>query len=120
MESLARARRRDRQHLAGTPGLDDHLPDRLRDRSVELAGDALSLAGHPHAAPRWVSAIGLAAAVLGGWLGLLAPVAEVADDVSTIGFLAFFVWMPAMGVTLLAARDGREDRGAATLRPAGA
>lgn len=61
--------------------------------------------------PRWIGWVGLVAAVFGGWLGLLGPAWSVIEGVSTIGFLAFFVFMASMGVALL--RRGLRATGSA-------
>ena len=36
-----------------------------------------------------------------GWLGALAPASDAIDGITGIGFVGFFVWMAAMGVSLL-------------------
>lgn len=53
------------------------------------------------AIPRWIGWLGLAVAVLAGWLGLLAPASSVIEGVTTLGFLAFFAFMLAMGIAIL-------------------
>src|SRR5262245_19842310 len=53
------------------------------------------------ALPRWVGYVGLVAAVFAGWLGLLAPLSDVIEGVTVIGFLAFFVFLISMGITIL-------------------
>jgi hypothetical protein len=53
------------------------------------------------AVPRWIGWVGLLSAAVAGWLGLLSPVFSVIDEISTIGFFAFFIFMAAMGVALL-------------------
>ena len=53
------------------------------------------------ALPRWIGWLGVAVAVLAGWLGLLAPASDVAEGISSLGFVAFFVFMPSMGVAIL-------------------
>ena len=62
------------------------------------------------AVPRWIAWVGLVAAVFAGWLGLLAPLSSVIDGLTFIGFLAFFVWITAMGVVLF--RGSRTERDA--------
>ena len=54
--------------------------------------------------PRWIGWLGFVTALFGGWLGLVGVVFP-ALDVSGIGFLAFFVWMAALGVSLLRGRE---------------
>ena len=55
------------------------------------------------ALPRWVGYLGLIAAVFAGWLGLFAPLSSVIDGLTSIGFLAFFVFLLSMGITILRA-----------------
>jgi hypothetical protein len=53
------------------------------------------------AAPRWIGWVGIVSAVFAGWLGLLSPVSSIVEGISTIGFLAFFIFMASLGVALL-------------------
>ena len=53
------------------------------------------------AAPRWIAWVGLVAAFFAGWLGLLSPVSSIVEGISTIGFLAFFLFTASLGVALL-------------------
>jgi hypothetical protein len=62
----------------------------------------------------WIGWVGVAVAVLAGWLGLLRPASSVIEGISSIGFVAFFVFMLSMGVALLR----RRAEPAATLTPA--
>ena len=55
--------------------------------------------------PKWTGWLGLVPAVLWGWLGLLNPISDVIEGIGTIGFLAFFLWMVAIGVTMLRLRE---------------
>jgi hypothetical protein len=48
--------------------------------------------------------LGLFVGVFAGWLGLLSPASSVISGITTIGFLAFFVFMLSMGITLLRRR----------------
>ena len=57
------------------------------------------------AVPRWIGWLGFFAAVFAGWLGLLAPASSVIDGLTFPGFVAFFVWMAAMGIALLRRRS---------------
>jgi hypothetical protein len=57
------------------------------------------------ALPRWIGYVGLVAAVFGGWLGVFAPAWSLLEELSTIGFFAFFVFLAAMGVAILRRRD---------------
>jgi hypothetical protein len=50
---------------------------------------------------RWIGWLGFVVAFFAGWLGLLAPASDVIDGLTFIGFVGFFVWMAAMGVSLL-------------------
>jgi hypothetical protein len=49
----------------------------------------------------WIGWLGFVTAFFGGWLGLASVVFPAMGDVSGIGFLVFFVWMAALGVSLL-------------------
>jgi hypothetical protein len=51
-----------------------------------------------------VGYLGLIAAVFGGWLGLVAPLSSVIEGLTTIGFLAFFLFLISMGITILRRR----------------
>jgi hypothetical protein len=53
------------------------------------------------ALPRWVGYLGLIAAVFAGWLSLLAPLSDVIEGITTIGFFAFFLFLIGMGITIL-------------------
>jgi hypothetical protein len=54
--------------------------------------------------PRWIGWLGIVVAVFAGWLGLLGPASSVIEGISSIGFLAFFVFMLSMGIALLRSR----------------
>jgi hypothetical protein len=56
------------------------------------------------ALPRWIGWLGLVVGFLAGWLGLLAPASQVIANVSSLGFIGFFVFMLAMGIALLRRR----------------
>ena len=56
------------------------------------------------ALPRWVGYLGLIAAVFAGWLGLFAPLSSVIEELTSIGFLAFFAFLVSMGITILRRR----------------
>jgi hypothetical protein len=56
------------------------------------------------AAPRWVGWLGLLVALCGGWVGLLSPLSGVAEGISSIGFVGFFIFMVSMGIALLRGR----------------
>jgi len=55
--------------------------------------------------PRWIGWLGILVGVLAGWLGLLDPVSEVFEGISTIGFLGFFVFMVSISVAILRRKD---------------
>jgi hypothetical protein len=59
--------------------------------------------------PRWIGWLGLVVAVFAGWLGLLGPASSVIEGISSIGFLAFFVFMLSMGIALLRRRPPDEE-----------
>jgi hypothetical protein len=50
---------------------------------------------------RWIGWLGFVVAFFAGWLGAFAPASDVIDGITFIGFVGFFVWMAAMGVSLL-------------------
>ena len=56
------------------------------------------------ALPRWVGYLGMIAAVFAGWLGLFAPLSPVIEGITGIGFLAFFLFLASMGITILRRR----------------
>jgi hypothetical protein len=56
------------------------------------------------ALPRWIGWLGLVVGFLAGWLGLLGPASQVIANVSSLGFIGFFVFMLAMGIALLRRR----------------
>jgi hypothetical protein len=58
------------------------------------------------ALPRWIGWLGMVVAVFAGWLGLLGPASDIIEGVSSIGFLAFFVFMASMGIVILLRRKG--------------
>jgi hypothetical protein len=64
---------------------------------------------------RWIGWLGIFVGVFAGLATLLRPASSVIEGITFIGFVAFFVWMASMGVTLLRQRAEVED-----LRPASA
>jgi hypothetical protein len=50
---------------------------------------------------RWIGWVGMVAAAVGGWLGAFSPASSVIDGITFLGFVAFFVFLAAMGVSLL-------------------
>ena len=54
---------------------------------------------------RWIGWVGVVAAVVGGGLGTLSPASSVIDNLTFIGFVAFFVFMASMGIALLRRSD---------------
>lgn len=59
--------------------------------------------------PRWIGWVGFVAAAAAGWLGLVSPASSIIDGVTFIGFVAFFVFVAALGVALLRRREPREE-----------
>jgi hypothetical protein len=59
--------------------------------------------------PRWIGWVGIVVAVFAGWIGLLGPASSVFEGISSIGFLAFFIFMASTGVTLLRRRPRAEE-----------
>ena len=57
------------------------------------------------ALPRWVGYLGLVPAVFAGWLGVFAPLSSLIEEVTSIGFFAFFAFLASMGITILRRRD---------------
>ena len=55
--------------------------------------------------PRWIGWLGLVVAVFAGWLALLAPASSIFEGTAVVGFLAFFVFMLSMGISLLRQRQ---------------
>jgi hypothetical protein len=68
------------------------------------------------ALPRWIGWLGIFVGVVGGWIGALGLASSTLEDVSALGFLAFFVWMAAMGIAMLG--RARRQRIATSARPA--
>jgi hypothetical protein len=59
--------------------------------------------------PRWIGWLGMVVAVFAGWLGLLGPASSLIEEISSIGFLAFFLFMLSMGIALLRRRPQGEE-----------
>lgn len=59
------------------------------------------------AVPRWIGYVGLVAAVFAGWLGLFAPLSGLIEGLTSIGFLAFFVFLVSLGIAILRRRGDR-------------
>jgi hypothetical protein len=53
--------------------------------------------------------VGLLVGALAGWLGLISPASWVMSAISSIGFIAFFVFMLRMGIALLRRRSKVEQ-----------
>jgi hypothetical protein len=54
--------------------------------------------------PRWIGWLGIGVGVVAGLGDALSPASSVIEGVTFIGFVGFFVWIAAMGVTLLRRR----------------
>ena len=68
---------------------------------VPMYGIAVLKTGLIH---RWIGWLAVAVGVFAGVGGLLSPLSSVIDGVTFIGFVGFFAWMAAMGVSLLRGR----------------
>jgi hypothetical protein len=96
--------------MAGTAPATNYIGDILlwgwpsRCSGSPCSGRARSRAG--------IGWLGIFIGVFGGWIGAFGSAASVLEDISTLGFNAFFVWMPAMGIAML--RPGVRQREAAT------
>jgi hypothetical protein len=53
------------------------------------------------AVSRWIGWLGFVAAFFAGWLGLFAPASNAIEEITTIGFFAFFAFLLALGIALL-------------------
>jgi hypothetical protein len=65
--------------------------------------------------PRWIGWLGMVVAFFAGWLGLLGPASSVIEGISSIGFLAFFVFVLSMGIALLRIRSRSAAGGASAV-----
>jgi hypothetical protein len=63
--------------------------------------------------PHWIGWLGAVVAVCAGWIGLLAPASGLTEGLSSIGFIAFFLFMLSTGIALLRHRT-RENGGPVT------
>ena len=54
------------------------------------------------------------AAVFAGWLGLFAPLSGAIEALTTIGFLAFFVFLLGVGISILRRRADSRSAGTST------
>ena len=61
------------------------------------------------ALPRWVAYVGLVAAFFAGWLGIFGPLWSPLEEISSIGFFAFFAFLLCMGITILRRREARPE-----------
>ncbi|MDQ2911247.1 MAG: hypothetical protein M3R26_00130 [Actinomycetota bacterium] len=66
--------------------------------------------------PRWIGWLGIITAFFAGWLGAAAPASRQLEDATFIGFVAFFVWMAAMGLALLRRRPRIEELAPASVQ----
>jgi hypothetical protein len=55
--------------------------------------------------PRWIGWLGVGVGVFAGLGDALSPASSVIEGLSSIGFVAFFVWTAAMGVVLLRRKE---------------
>jgi hypothetical protein len=65
--------------------------------------------------PRWIGWLGIFVGVFAGLATLLRPVSNVIEEITSVGFVAFFLFIASMGIALLRRRPGAEE-----LRPASA
>ena len=63
--------------------------------------------------PRWIGWLGIFVGVFAGLATLLRPASNVIEEITSVGFVAFFLFMASMGIALLRRRPGAEE-----LRPA--
>ena len=55
--------------------------------------------------PRWIGWVGMVAAFFAGWLGIISPLSSVIDGLTFPGFVAFFVFLAAVGVAVLRLKE---------------
>ncbi len=65
--------------------------------------------------PRWIGWLGIFVGVFAGLATLLRPASNVIEEITSVGFVAFFLFMASMGIALLRRRPEAEE-----LRPASA
>jgi hypothetical protein len=63
--------------------------------------------------PRWIGWLGIFVGVFAGLATLLRPASNVIEEITSVGFVAFFLFMASMGIALLRRRPAAEE-----LRPA--
>ena len=61
-----------------------------------------------HVVAHWIGWLGLFTALFGGWLGFLGVFIKPLEGFTFLGFVAFFVWIAAMGVAVLRIPVSRE------------
>jgi hypothetical protein len=60
--------------------------------------------------PRWIGVLGLTVGLCAGWVGMLSPLADVFEVFSSLGFIGFFVFLLAMGVSMFRRRRAEDQR----------
>jgi hypothetical protein len=65
--------------------------------------------------PRWIGWLGIFVGVFAGLATLLRPASNVIEEITSVGFVAFFLFVASMGIALLRRRPGAEE-----LRPVSA
>ena len=102
-DAAARASLAHLRHLCGTrPGPELHgRRDPLGRRRADVRPS------RPETAfiRRWIGWLGIVVGVFAGIGETFSPASSVIERVTFIGFVAFFVWMAAMGATLLRANE---------------
>jgi hypothetical protein len=97
--------------LASLSGLTNYFGNALGwGVAVPLYAIAILKTG---ALPRSIGWLGLVVAFFAGWVGLVAPASDIAEGLTNIGFVGFFVFLASMGIAILL----REKRSATEFAP---